>query len=125
MAIALIPASLVFCGVASAKTFTVYTCSIGDGYSPLGPTIGGPSAPSGWLPSASSLTAVAVNDRCPSGGEFTFQVVGLTMTAGQSIAARWTAPADTRLVGLSAAWKAESDLSPGRGQGTGQVTVAT
>jgi hypothetical protein len=125
MAIALVPASLAFCGVAGAKTFTVYTCSIADAYSPLGPTIGGPNAPSGWLAFASSLTAAAVNDRCPSGGGFTFEVVGLTMTAGQTIAARWTAPAETHLVGLSAAWKAESDLSPGRGQGTGQVTVAT
>jgi hypothetical protein len=125
MAGALIPASLVFCGVAGAKTFKVYTCSIGNGHSPLGPTIGNPNDASGWFSSSSSLTAAAINDRCPSGGEFTFEVVGPTMTAGQNIVVRWTASADTRLVGLSAAWKAESDLSPGRGQGTGQVTVAT
>ena len=125
VAMALVPASLVFSGVAGARTFKVYTCSIGDDHSPLGPTIGDPNAPSGWFPASSSLTAIAINDRCPSGGEFTFKVAGQTMTAGQNIVARWTAPADTRLVGLSAAWKAESDLSPGRGQGTGQVTVAT
>jgi hypothetical protein len=125
VAMALVPAPLLFSGVAGARTFKVYTCSVGDDRSPLGPTIGDPNATSGWFPASSSLTAIAINDRCPSGGEFTFKVAGPTMTAGQSIVARWTAPADTRLVGLSAAWKAESDLSPGRGQGTGQVTVAT
>jgi hypothetical protein len=125
MAVAFVLGSLVFAGVAGARTYKAYTCSIGDHYSPLGPTIGGPDAPSGWFPASSGLTAIAINDRCPSGGGFTFQVVGLTMTAGQNIEARWTAPADTRLVGLSATWSAESDLSPGRGQGTGQLTVAT
>lgn len=125
IAVVLVLASLVFCVVAGARTFRVYTCSIGDDHSPLGPTIGEPNAPSSWSPSSSSLTAIAINDGCPSGREFTFKVAGPTMTAGQNIVARWTAPADTSLVGLSAAWKAESDLSPGRGQGTGQVTVAT
>lgn len=123
--VALVLVSLVSSNEARAKTYRVYTCSIGDGYVPLGPTIGDPSFASGWSLSWSSATIAQVNDRCPIGDEFTFEVAGQTMTAGQTIAARWTAAADTRLVGLSAAWKAESDLSPGRGQGTGQVTAAT
>ena len=123
--VALVLVSLVFSNEARAKTYRVYTCSIGDGYVPLGPTIGDPSFASGWSLSWSSATIAQLNDRCPNGDKFTFEVAGQTMTAGQTIAARWTAAADTRLVGLSAAWKAESDLRPGRGQGTGQVTAAT
>ncbi len=113
------------CGAAGARQYRVYTCNFGADYAPLGPTIGDLNTASGWSPASSSLTAIATNDGCPSGREFTFAVVGPTMTAGQNIVVRWTTPADTRLLGLSAAWKAESDLSPGRGQGTGQVTVAT
>lgn len=125
IAAALVLASLVFSAVSGARTFRVYTCSVGDDHAPLGPTIGDPNAPSGWHADSSSLTIVEINDRCPSGDEFTFQVTGPTMMAGQTIVARWTAAPATRLVGLSAAWKAESDLSPGRGQGTGQVTAGT
>ena len=68
VAMALISASLASSGVAGARAFKVYTCSIGDDHSPLGPTIGDPNAPSGWFPASSSLTAIAINDRCPSGG---------------------------------------------------------
>ena len=125
IAAALVLASLLFSAVSGARTFRVYTCSVGDDHASLGPTIGDPNVPSGWHADSSSLTIVEINDRCPSGDEFTFQVTGPTMMAGQTIVARWTAAPATRLVGLSAAWKAESDLSPGRGQGTGQVTAGT
>ena len=88
IAAALVLASLLFSAVGGARTFRVYTCSVGDDHASLGPTIGDPSVPSGWRADSSSLTIIEINDRCPSGDEFTFQVAGPTMMAGQTIAAR-------------------------------------
>jgi hypothetical protein len=118
-------AFLALCAGAKAKEFRVYTCTIYDQQRPLGPTIGDPSLPSGWDVGWTDLTAVTVNDRCPVGNPFSFRVVGLPMTAGQSIWARWTAAAGTRLVRLTTVWEALSDLRPGRNQGTGQLAAAT
>jgi hypothetical protein len=111
---------------AEARVFRVYTCSIFDEQRPLGPTIqGGVGMPSGWELDWSSLTIGTVNDQCAVGSAFVFRVEGPPMVGGQSVWARWTAPAGTRLVGLAAAWSALSDLSPGRSEGTGQVVAET
>ena len=107
---------------ADARTFRVYTCTIVD-EKPLGPAIKSPA--SGWELGWSGLTGATVNDECPTGYPFLIRIVGPPMAAGQSVWVRWTAAPDTRLVGLSAVWEADSILSAGRGQGTGQFVVET
>jgi glycerol uptake facilitator-like aquaporin len=83
---------------AQAKEYRVYTCSIVDEQVPLGPTVLGSRITSGWEVGSSGLTGVAVNDRCPVGYPFTAQIVGATMSAGESAWVHWMAPADTHLV---------------------------
>jgi hypothetical protein len=118
-------ALLTLCHGAQARVFRVYTCTIIDEQRALGPTIGYANARSGWELGSSSLATASFNDQCPVGSPFSVRVAGLPMAAGQNIWARWTAAAGTRLVRIAVTWSADSDLRPGRGQGTGQFTAAT
>jgi hypothetical protein len=123
-------ALLSVCAGAEAKHFRVYTCSIWDDQpaqlQPLGPTIGSPNVQSGWELAWSGVMSARLEDRCTIGDRFVFEVhASPVMTAGQGIWARWTAAPGTQLTSLSAIWGALSDLNPGRGQGTAQLTAAT
>jgi hypothetical protein len=110
--------------LAKANGFRVYTCTDAD-LRPLGPTLWGPSAASGWRDSQSGYIPVTVVDRCSTGGPFEVGVVGGRMTAGQTFFARWSAPPGTVLTGATARWQAWSEANPARGDGTLHLAVAT
>jgi hypothetical protein len=116
---------LALCPAAQAKVFRVYTCTISDHDVHLGPTIGYPGLPSGWVAGSSSLAIVSVDDQCTLGDQFAFRIAGPQIAGGQNGWARWTAPAGTQLVGLQASWGAVSDLPYGQSEGTGQLTAVT
>jgi hypothetical protein len=118
-------ALLALCPGAQAKVFRVYTCTISDQDAHLGPTIGYPGLPSGWLAGSSSLAIVTIDDQCTLGDRFTFRAAGPQIAGGQNVWARWTAAAGTQLVGLQASWGAFSDLPYGPSDGTGQLTAVT
>jgi hypothetical protein len=119
-------ALLALCAAAQAKQFRVYTCTIRSQQQQLGPTIGYPNLASGWELVSSGLVFSTIDDQCTLGDRFVVRVHGgPALAAGQSIGVRWTAAPGTQLTALNARWGALSDLNPGRGQGTAQLTVAT
>ena len=124
---ALSAVTLVVCaGAASARQFTVQTCTTDDRHAPVGPAIAAPNLPSGWDVAWSGQGFPATSDRCIVGDRFTFRIYpGRPMASGDSVWARWAAAPGTTLVHLSATWQATSDLQSGRGTGTAQLTAAT
>jgi hypothetical protein len=110
---------------AEARIYRVYTCTIPERDTRLGPTIGYPGLPSGWEAGSSSLALVTVDDQCTLGSQFAFRVASSAIAGGQNGWARWTSPAGTQLVGLQIGWGAYSDLPAGPTEGTGQVTAVT
>jgi len=121
-----IAALVLLSGAAGAKQFAVQTCTTEDRHAPLGPAIAAPNLPSGWEVAGSAAAWPETTDRCVVGDRFTFRIYpGRPIASGDGVWARWTAAPGTLLVGLSVTWQAASDLRSERGQGTGQLTVAT
>jgi hypothetical protein len=116
--------AVALCGSAAGRVFRVYTCLGADGL-PLGPTIGAPGVASGWEYGTSGFIAGQLSDGCPAGGRFRFWGEGGTLSAGQGLWVRWTAPSGTSLAGLSAEWVGIDDHTPNRGWGTIRLTQAT
>jgi hypothetical protein len=118
---------LVVCAGAGAKGFTVQTCTTEDRHAPLGPAVAAPNVPSGWEMAWSGAVWPETTDRCSVGDRFSLRAPrgGLPLAPGDSIWVRWIAAPGTLLMRLSATWAAVSDLSPDRGQGTGQLSAAT
>ena len=107
---------------ADARTFRVYTCTIVDD-EPLGPAIESPA--SGWELGWSGLTGARSTTNARPAIRSSSAAWGRPWPPGRVVWVRWTAAPDTRLVGLSAVWEADSIRSAGRGQGTGQFVVET
>ncbi len=118
-------ALLAVCGTAPGNEFSVYTCT-DSALRALGPTLADPNHSSGWDLSSTGPLGVNVDDRCVI-GDRVFVVVrnGNRMSAGQSIAAQWTAAPGTEVVGVSSTWDAQVNFSASNGTGTAQLLVGT
>jgi hypothetical protein len=113
------------CGSAQARDFRVHTCTTPDGR-PLGATIDQLQLPSGWAWSHTGFLQPVLTDGCAVSNAFYYLIgSGQTMSGGQSIWARWTAAPGTHLRGVIARWGAATQLNAARGEGSGQLVVAT
>src|SRR5512133_3452086 len=110
---------------AKGGEFRVYSCTTPDGRA-LGPTLDTSSLPSGWVLAQNGSFATNIYDRCAFGEPFEFAVASVsTMSSGQSVWARWTAPDGTSLIGVTMWWDAHAEESAANGTGTVQLAVST
>jgi hypothetical protein len=113
------------CGSAQARDFRVHTCTTPDDRA-LGSTIDQLQLPSGWVWSHTGFLQPVLTDGCAVSNAFYYLIgSGQTMSGGQSIWARWTAAPGTHLRRVTARWGAATQLNAARGEGSGQLVVAT
>lgn len=114
---------------ADGRALRAYTCIAPDGRS-LGPSIYAPEA-SGWDIVQSPYVPVLSSDMCPTGGGFQLTLQDVHLSGGMGAWAQWTAAPGTKLVAVSVAFNAYSDLfanpdnNPERGHGTLRFTAGT
>jgi hypothetical protein len=115
---------LLVCSGAQSKQFSVYTCTDPDERS-LGATIGHPGLASGWEFGASPYFSTSLVDDCAVGSHFSIRVHPSGPSTGRSAWARWTAAPGTYLIGVTATWVGQSDVSTSKGEGIVQLSAAT